>query len=180
MPDTELHALARAAARGDRPALDELLRRAQPKALAVCSRMLPCRQDAEEACQDTLVQVATKITTFQANAQFTTWLHAVASNSARMTYRRLRRHAEQVTDTPPATEPADPRRTSVIAGTRLDLLEAVERLERESPDAVPPFVLRDLSGLSYQEIADYLALPIGNVKERIHRARKRIRIYLAQ
>ena len=53
--------------------------------------MLLYPQDAEEACQDALMLVATRIDTFAGRAKFTTWLHAVASNSARSTYRSLKR-----------------------------------------------------------------------------------------
>jgi RNA polymerase sigma-70 factor, ECF subfamily len=178
VPTEGLDALAHAAAGGDHAALDELLRQIQPRVMTVCSRMLPYRQDAEEASQDALLQIATKIGTFRQNARFTTWAHAVATNSARMTYRKLRTHAERHADALPSAEPADPRRTSVIAGTRLDLLDALDLLEREDPDLVPPLVLRDLGGLSYQEIVDHLGVSMENVKGRIHRARRRVRASL--
>jgi RNA polymerase sigma-70 factor (ECF subfamily) len=66
----------------------------------------------------------------------------------------------------------DPRTTSVIAGTRLDLLEALLDLERRHPALVESFVLRDLGELSYAEIAAVTASPLGTVKDRIHQARK--------
>ena len=67
-------------------------------------RLLDCEQDAEEAAQDALLLVATKIHTFGGRSRFTTWLHAVASNSARSTYRTLkRRAAERLTDELPCT-----------------------------------------------------------------------------
>lgn len=84
----ELDALAASAAAGDRAALDELLGRIEPRVMRICARMLPCRQDAEEACQDALLRVATKIDTFRGGSRFTTWLYTVAGNSARSTYAR--------------------------------------------------------------------------------------------
>nr|WP_237448169.1 sigma factor [Nocardioides flavescens] len=76
--------------------------------------MLLFPEDAEEATQDALLLVATRIHTSAGQSRFTTWLHAVASNSARMTYRSLeRRAAERPTDELPVH--ADPRTTSVIA-----------------------------------------------------------------
>ena len=66
--------------------------------------MLLYPQDAEEATQDALLLVATKIHTFGGRSKFTTWLHAVASNSARSTYRTLKRRAgERLSDEMPCT-----------------------------------------------------------------------------
>ena len=167
-------ALARRAAAGDGAALDELLRLIEPRVLRQCGRFLPYRQDAEEATQDVLLKVATRIGTFEGRSRFSTWLYEVTANQARQTYRSLRRRAaESTTDVPP--ERADPRTTSVIAGSRLDLLDALERLETEHPDLVRAFVLRDLSDLEYADIARLLDVPVGTVKARIHHARRYVR-----
>ena len=171
---TDWDELARRAAAGDQEALDELLRLIQPRVLRQVSRVLPYRQDAEEATQDVLMKVATRIGTFEGRSAFSTWLYEVTANQARQTYRSLRRRAaERVTDTP--VERPDPRTTSVIAGSRLDLLDALERLETEHPDLVRAFVLRDLSDLEYADIARLLDVPLGTVKARIHHARRYVR-----
>ena len=67
----------------------------QPRVRRICGRMLLHPQDAEEATQDALLLVATKIGSFAGRSRFTTWLHAVASNSARSTYRTLKRRAAE-------------------------------------------------------------------------------------
>ena len=69
----------------------------------------------------------------------------------------------------------DPRTTSVIAGTRLDLLEAMETLEREHPQFVEPLLLRDVYGLPYEEIATLIGAPLGTIKAQIHHGRKLVR-----
>ena len=113
---TDWDELARRAAAGDQEALDELLRLIQPRVLRQVSRVLPYRQDAEEAAQDVLLKVATRISTFEGRSAFTTWLYEVTANQARQTYRSLRRRAaERTTDVP--VERPDPRTTSVIAGS---------------------------------------------------------------
>ena len=171
-PDTE--ELARRAAAGDQDALAELLRAIEPRVLRQVGRFLPYRQDAEEACQDVLLKVALKINTFQGRSKFSTWLYEVTSNQARQTYRTLRRRAaERASEV--IVERPDPRTTSVIAGSRLDLLDALERLETEHPDLLRAFVLRDLSDLEYADIARLLDVPIGTVKARIHHARRHVR-----
>ncbi len=167
----DLDALAVRAAGGDAVALEDLLAAIQPRVRRICGRMLLHPQDAEEACQDALLLVATKIGTFRGNSRFTTWLHAVASNSARSTYRSLkRRSAELPSEELPSS--VDPRTTSVIAGSRLDLLDALEVLSDSHPLLVDALVLRDIQELDYNEIAEVLDLPLGTVKSRIHQARK--------
>jgi len=170
----ELDELAARAAAGDRAALEELLARVQPRVRRICGRMLLFHEDAEEASQDALLLVATKIHTFGGRSRFTTWLHAVASNSARSTYRTLKRRSAE---RPAAELPvhADPRTTSVIAGSRLDLLEALEVIGTDHPELVEPLVLRDVQELDYNEIAALLDIPLGTVKSRIHSARNAVR-----
>ncbi len=174
----DLEGLAVRAADGDREALERLLAEIQPRVQRICGRMLIYPQDAEEATQDALLLVATKIGSFEGRSKFTTWLHAVASNSARGTYRSLkRRSAERLTDDLPPDP--DPRTTSVIAGSRLDLLEALETVGTDRPELVEPLVLRDVQQLDYNEIAALLGIPLGTVKSRIHAARLAVRPLLA-
>jgi RNA polymerase sigma factor (sigma-70 family) len=167
--------LARRAAAGDGAALDALLARIQPVVLRQCQRLLPCREDAEEAAQDALLQVARTLAGFEGRSRFTTWLHVVVANCARATYRSLRRRAAERPEDLSLADVTDPRTTSVIAGSRLDLLDALERLEAERPELVTPLVLRDICQLDYGEIADQLGLPLGTVKSRIHWARAHVR-----
>ncbi len=174
-PD-EIDDLARRAQAGDRDALEALLTAVRPRALNVCRGVLPYSSDAEDACQEALINIANKIGSWHGNGRFTTWMHAVAVNSARSTYRRMKNQAApsdpQVTG---AMERPDPRTTSVIAGTRLDLLDAMETLERDHPQYVEPLLLRDVYGMAYDEIAEQVGVPIGTVKAQIHHGRKMVR-----
>jgi len=169
----DLDELARRAAEGDREALEDLLAAIQPRVRRICARMLLYPEDAEEATQDALLLVATKIHTFHGRSRFTTWLHTVASNSARSTYRTLkRRAAERGVEQLPQT--ADPRTTSVIAGSRLDLLEALEMLASSHAEMAEALVLRDVQELDYNEIALQMGVPLGTVKSWVHRARQTV------
>ncbi|MBC6459261.1 RNA polymerase sigma factor [Actinomadura sp. HBU206391] len=177
--DERTEALAVRAAQGDQAALNDLLRAIEPDVMRHSSRFLPCRQDAEEACQDALLQVARNIGKFEGRSRFSTWLHVVVANSARSTYRSLkRRSVEQVGELP--QQRPDPHRTSVIAGSRVDILDAMEELEARKPDLIQALVLRDVSQLEYSEIAEQLGLPLGTVKSRIHEARKQFRQTLGE
>ncbi|WP_426245594.1 RNA polymerase sigma factor [Nocardioides sp. LHG3406-4] len=168
-PD-EIDDLARRAQDGDRDALDSLLAVVSPRTLAICRGVLPYSSDAEDACQEALLSVATKIGSWHGRGRFTTWLHVVALNSARTTYRKLKNQAIP-SDVLPLDRP-DPRTTSVIAGTRLDLLDAMESIEGDHPQLVEPLLLRDVYGMAYDEIAALLDLPLGTVKAQIHTGRK--------
>jgi len=169
----EIDELARRAQEGDRDALEVLLGAIRPRALNVCRGVLPYTPDAEDACQEALINIAAKIGSWGGRGRFTTWMHVVAVNSARSTYRRMKNQA--VPADPQAAGPMDrpdPRTTSVIAGTRLDLLEAMETIERDHPQFVEPLILRDVYGMSYEEIAEQVGAPLGTVKAQIHHGRK--------
>jgi RNA polymerase sigma-70 factor, ECF subfamily len=179
-PD-DIDDLARRAQAGDGDAMELLLAAVRPRTLNVCRGVLPYTPDAEDACQEALIKVSQKIGTWNRQGRFTTWLHMVAVNSARSTYRRMKNQA--IASDPhesQAMQRPDPRTTSVIAGTRLDLLEAMERLEREHPQFVEPLLLRDVYGLPYEEIATLIGAPLGTIKAQIHHGRKLVRPMLAE
>ncbi|WP_127508634.1 RNA polymerase sigma factor [Actinoplanes solisilvae] len=170
--------LARRAAAGDRTALEMLLTEIRPSVLRRCSRFLPCYQDAEEACQDVLMQVARNIGSFEGRSKFSTWLHVIIANGSRQTYRTLKRRAAEQGYAEMPVDVPDARTTSVIAGSRLDLLDALEKLEAARAELVAPMVLRDICQLDYKEIATHLGIPEGTVKSRIHQARSQVRQHL--
>ena len=171
-PD-DIDDLARRARDGDRDALESLLAAVRPRVLNICRGVLPYSGDAEDACQEAMLNVATKI--------------GVVGRSRPVHHLAARRRGQQrALDLPPAEEPRharptsrtaahdrpDPRTTSVIAGTRLDLLEAMETIEKDHPQFVEPLLLRDVYGLPYDEIATLVDAPLGTVKAQIHHGRK--------
>jgi RNA polymerase sigma factor (sigma-70 family) len=170
--DSSLEDLVRSAQTGDRAALEEVLLRIRPLVLRRCSRFLPHHADAEEAAQDALLTISRKITSYTGRGSFVGWVTVVTSNTARATYRSLRDRVGTLSAVGVMPDAPDPRTTSVIAGTRLDLLEALLDLEQRHPALVESFVLRDLGELSYAEIAEVTGSPLGTVKDRIHQARK--------
>jgi RNA polymerase sigma factor (sigma-70 family) len=175
----EIEDLAKRASAGDQEALGELLKRVEPDVLQRCRRLLPCPEDAEEAAQDALLDVARGIGQFESRSKFTTWLYVVATNSSRRKYRELRRRAAEHPMGEAAPLLPDPRTTSVIAGSRVDFLDALERLEREHPSLVVPLVYRDVCEMDYAEIVMRTGLPLGTVKSRLHTARGLVRGWLA-
>src|SRR5687767_12598133 len=91
-PD-EIDELARRAQDGDRDALEQVLAAIRARTLNVCRGVLPYTPDAEDACQEALLKIATKIGSWGGRGRFTTWTHVIAVNSARSTYRRMKNQA---------------------------------------------------------------------------------------
>lgn len=174
MQNPEIESLARIASAGDLAALNVLLVTVRPEVLRLCTRMLPNREDAEEACQDTLLAVARGIPRFEGRSAFRTWLYRLAANRSRSAYRRSGHPRTESVDV--LSDVPDARRTSVVASTRLDLLDALAHLRPELAEAV---TLRDVLGLGYREIAVLQQVPEGTVKSRIHQARLQLRKRLA-
>ena len=173
LENAEVEILAGKAVAGDELALDELLAEIRPRVLRHCQRMLPFTEDAEDACQEALLRVSQRIHGFAGRSLFTTWLFHVTANTCRDAYKRMKQQSEQTIDSLP--ERPDPLRTSVLVGSRLDLLDTLEKLEEQHPSWVMPFVLRDVYDLTYAEIAAYLDVPLGTAKRLIHDARGWIR-----
>ena len=166
----EIESLGRLAATGDRAALDRLLAGVRPLLLARCRRFLPNPLDAEEAAQDALLAIARRVGSFEGRSKFTTWMYQLTTNAAIDCYRKLKRR-RSVLDVPPDVA-AGGSTPSVVAGARIDLLDAAETLDVR---LMEPVFMRDLCELDYAEIADALALPVGTVKSRIHDGRAQLR-----
>lgn len=171
--EDELAQLVESAQSGDREALDRLLAKLRPTVMRRCSRLLPHHADAEEAAQDALLSISTHLREYSGRGSFLGWVTVIASNAARSTYRSMRRRAEDSHAAVP--EGVDPRTTSVIAGTRLDLMESLAALEVRHPALLESFVLRDLGDLTYLQVAEITGAPLGTVKDRIHQARRFMR-----
>ncbi len=172
--DTNWDELVARARAGAPHATEDLLAAVRPLVLRRCAKFLPYRDDAEEAAQETLLTIATRLDGFSGHGSFPGWVTVIASNQALQTYRSMKNRFRDAT-TDLMGERPDPRTTSIIAGTRLDVLDALEQLERDHPATVEAFILRDLGALPYDEIAELTGCPLGTVKARIHTARSYVR-----
>lgn len=156
--------LARAAASGDRRALEILLDRHFDLVHAVCRRVTGNPHDALDATQEALIAVVRRVGSYDGRARFTTWLYRVATNAALDEVRRRGRRPRPSDEVP---ETAD-RSFEAAADARLDVDAALANVP---PDFRAAVTLRDLGGLEYSEIADILGVPVGTVRSRISRGR---------
>ena len=157
----------RAAQSGDRAALDGLLRRHYDRLYAVCRRMTGDPTDAADACQEALIAIVRGLPGYDGRSAFGTWAYRVATNACLDELRRRRRRPDPGLPEG-AAEPASPVDHVEGVATRVDLDTALRSLP---PDFRAAVVLRDVCGLSYDEIAAALAVPPGTVRSRIARGR---------
>ena len=181
-PDDDLLLAVRA---GSRQALDDLLRRHQPRLWAVCRRLTGSDADADDAVQEALVSIVRALPRFDGRSRFGTWAYRIAVNASLDELRRRRRRAEPGLPGDPdvggarsegpsragsagRSEPVATTPDPEGAALSVDVDAALRRLP---PEFRAPVVLRDLCGLDYAEIAEVLELPPGTVRSRISRGR---------
>ena len=168
--------LINAAQRGDRQALDQLLRKHQSRIHAVCRRIAGNDADALDATQEALIAVVKGLPRFDGRSKFSTWIYRIATNACIDELRRRQRQPtpglpeyEQANPAPmAASAPRDPAETVTA---RIDIDNGLKQLPHEFRSAV---VLRDVAGLSYSEISEVLNIAPGTVRSRIARGRRQL------
>ncbi|MBL8826317.1 MAG: sigma-70 family RNA polymerase sigma factor [Planctomycetaceae bacterium] len=152
---------------GDNRAVSELVRMFADQVFGLCFRMLGHRQDAEDVAQESFVRAIRSLHTWDSTRDFRPWLLAIAGNRCRtwLANRKSRpvpsEEVEQLADSRPDE--------SGVGHLNEELERALEQLRPEYRQA---FLLFHRGHLSYAEIAEALACPIGTVRTWVHRARQ--------
>lgn len=164
---------------GDPAAFEEIVRAYQDRIYTLCRHLLGDSHDAEDAAQDTFVKAYRNLDDFKPEASLYTWLYRIAVNTC-IDYRRkpffeslFKRsgEGEELTIDPAADSPSPERLyESKEMGRALQ-----KSLKRLSPKLRTVLILKEVEGLSYEEIAAVLEVSTGTVKSRISRAREEIR-----
>lgn len=158
--------LVAAAQAGDLHAFEALIRRHHVAVYRVALRMLGSEVDAEDAAQEALVQAWRALSTFRGESAFSTWLYRIVTN--RCLNARAARHPMEPLPDVLIDRDSDPAE-ALAQSERLDaLVRGVLALPAEQRAAL---VLRELEGLSYEQIAEVVGVTVAAVKGRIHRAR---------
>jgi RNA polymerase sigma-70 factor (ECF subfamily) len=164
-----------AAQAGDREAMAELVRATHRGVYAQALRLVGNPEDAADVTQDVYLRVVRKLGGFRHEASFTTWLSRVTTNVAMsMLSRRSRRVAVEGTDLGEDVpdldaDPAERSEALALAARLEDLVQALPEGQRQV------LVLRDIYGLSTEEVATAMGLTPGAVKVRLFRARERLK-----
>lgn len=178
LEDAQLVSHAKA---GEKAAYAELVRRWQTRVYSQCLRQLGEKSIAEEITQDIFLSIFRALPRFREEAKFSTWLFRIVINHCknRRMYqqRRHRRGHEPIEgnneEMPRELPTSDLNPEQELQKKRLRALlqTALGKLEEKQKQIL---ILRDVQGLSYDEISDILDIPNGTVKSRIHRARMEV------
>jgi len=172
-PDRELVERARA---GEREAFDLLVARYQRRLLRLVLRLLRDQAEAEDVVQETFLKAYRALPRFRGDAAFYTWLYRIALNGARNAILRRRQRGASHGVAPsqlPAAAPEIGTPESMLLSKQVMLAidAAMEALPLELRTAI---ALREIEGLSYEEIGQIMECPLGTVRSRIFRAREAI------
>lgn len=162
---------------GNPHAFEGLVRRYQNRLMAAMIAVCGAVQEAEDVVQETFLQAFCKLDSFRSESRFYTWLYRIAFNLSVNMRRRKRpvlaseqpdgRSEIEVADRAPGPdEPLSRQERSQM------VLSAIDKLPGEFRQVL---VLRELEGFCYETISEVLALPIGTVRSRLHRARLQLK-----
>jgi RNA polymerase sigma-70 factor, ECF subfamily len=167
--------------KGDKRAFDLLVIKYQHKVMAVISRFIRDHAEVQDVAQEAFIKAYRALPNFRGDSAFYTWIYRIAINTAK-------NHIVARNRRPPASD-VEVDDAEFFAGNdamhemntpernllRDELQETIELAFRDLPDDLRTAVtLREMDGLSYEEIAEVMECPVGTVRSRIFRAREAI------
>jgi len=167
--------LVRRVRRGDDAAFRRVVDIHGPRLYLLAVSMLGNRHDAEDAVQDTFTGAFRGLGGFQGRASLKTWLTRIlVNNIAKLRRSRRVRKAWPIDEVgePPSAVPAGRATETVRADMRMDMAAVIRRLSEEHRVVI---LLREIQGMTYDEIAAVLAVPRGTVEPRLFRARQKLK-----
>jgi RNA polymerase sigma-70 factor (ECF subfamily) len=179
--DTGDLALVRRVQKGDKAAFDALVLKYQHKVLKLVQRYVRDQSEAEDVVQDAFIKAYRALPAFRGDSAFYTWLYRIAINTAKNALVSAGRRpatfdfeAQDATGADLQARMKDtdtPERLLLTEEIRSTVNRAIEGLPEDLRTAI---VLREIDGLSYEEIASSMNCPVGTVRSRIFRAREAI------
>lgn len=176
----DIGALIEAHLGGDPRAFTEIVRRYQPRLLNFVTRMIQDRERAEDLVQEAFIRAYRHLHRFDRTRKFSTWIYTIASNLAKNELRNRTRSPLVLFQTLSSNQDEDSRplefedlSTTPDRLYRHRYLRAAvdETVAKLTPAHREVFVMRELEGKSYEEIAEATHTQLGTVKSRLNRAR---------
>jgi RNA polymerase sigma-70 factor (ECF subfamily) len=166
---------------GDRAAFDLLVRKYQHKVVKLVSRYVRDSSEALDVAQEAFIKAYRAISSFRGESAFYTWLYRIAINTAKnylVAKNRQPVNKESEVGEPDQFDLASqltdidtPEGLILSEEIRQTILQAIEQLPEDLRTAI---ILRELEGMSYEEIAQTMDCPVGTVRSRLFRARESI------
>ena len=163
---------------GDSAAFDILVQKYQHKVINLVGRFVSDQAECQDIAQDAFIKAYRAINSFRGDSQFYTWLYRIAANTAKnFLASRARKSPAYSIDVEDAEhfegesglkEYANPENLLLTDEIKATIFRAIENLPEDLKSAI---TLRELDGLSYEDIAHVMDCPIGTVRSRIFRAR---------
>ena len=170
--------LVRRVQAGDTAAFDLLVQKYQHKVINLVGRFVSDQAECQDIAQDAFIKAFRAIDSFRGDSQFYTWLYRIAANTAKNHLAsRARKSPNYAVDVEDAEhfegesglkEYANPENLLLTDEIKATIFRAIENLPDDLKSAI---TLREIDGLSYEEIAEVMDCPIGTVRSRIFRAR---------
>jgi RNA polymerase sigma-70 factor, ECF subfamily len=182
MSETEVDiALVRRVQAGDKSAFDMLVRKYQQKIINLVSRYIKDHSEVLDVTQEAFIKAYRALKNFRGDSAFYTWLYRIAINTAK-NHLVARGRRTPVTDIDAQDaelygiaeglkEHASPERIMLTEEIRSAVFEVIDHLPDDLKMAIR---LRELEGMSYEQIAEVMDCPVGTVRSRIFRAREAI------
>jgi len=182
------HLLIERSQKGDRTAFDDLIRKHERRAYQYAFRLTSNPEEAADVVADAFVRVFSALQNFKGQSAFSTWLYRILTNCFLDMRKKERSRAAMSLEAALMTEEGELERQVEDPGaTPLDEAERQERANRveSAVGQLPEYqramiVMYHAEGLSHEEIAEALDLPIGTVKSRLNRARLSLRELLVR
>jgi len=175
------------AQRGDQAAFRALVERHQRRAFTMAMGLVRDENDARELVQDAFLRVYKGLGSFQGGSSFFTWLYRIVMNLAIDLMRKPGRRDLELQENQSADEGAELALVSRIDGA--DPLDVIRRREiagriQEALDALPPYhrgviLMREVDGMSYEEMAQAMGVSKGTIMSRLFHARQKLQRALA-
>ena len=180
-PDESDQQLVERVQAGDKAAFDVLVRKYQHRVLKLVGRFVSDAAEAEDVAQEAFLKAYRALASFRGDSAFYTWLYRIAINTAKNALVSNRRRPVDfdldLQDPDQYDRHARLKEGDTPEGVLLteEIRNVVERAMEQLPeDLRTAIVLRELEGLSYEEIAEAMDCPVGTVRSRIFRAREAI------
>ncbi len=180
--------LIRSAQEGNALAFEQLIAEHQKRIFSIAYRIAGNTEDASDMAQEVLIKIFRNLKNFRGDSKFSTWLYRVATTTCLDEQKKQRRHTafslDETIDTEDGNIATDPVDTGPTPEESLErkmmhqaIHQAIGKLKKEHQKVI---LLREVQGLSYEEIATILHCSEGTVKSRINRAREQLKKILLQ